>query len=342
MWDTKEHRVNFVELKKNPLVFPNILQRILSKKMEVNCVICNKEVDMGKQAYLSHRCGHYSHAGCHDPNDKALKCAQCFPDSTAAKNRVEIKEPGLASGLDWVKTKPSQASSWSQALKKVRDWNKRDAIDMNNPFTLLSMKKDIPWMIQYKQFGLAHMYDCGVTLEDFLKYGYSIDDLCAYEDIGKKGASRGLEALRVLGLSPDLLCDYPELLPMKKMRDQFQLTSLKICSPKTGGGLYFDPVVGLCTDKTDDWSIDNVIQLGLTFDDLVSYAGLRLKAHWDDLDVTREQMKKLKCKREDIETLITVNEDEEEERREVPRVKKEPKIVVRGPRTKVVRKYVKE
>lgn len=296
--------------------------------MDVNCVLCHEPVVFGRSMTIDHRCGCYTHTKCHvGLTDTRPKCPIHVPDSDAAKNIKSIDEP-TSPGPDWV-TAPvgSTASSVTaassvfikNAWSTLSDINKKTPEDISNPFTLLGMHKPIEWMIRVKKLGLKDMYEQGVRLNHFLENGYTINDLCLYKDIGKLGAERGLMALKKLGLNADLLLDHADKLPVTLMREKFKLTAADVCED---GILQFHPDKGL----RDDWSLDNLIYLGISFKDLQKHCGLKFRRHWDALEPTQEHMDALKCSTKDINLLLSdtgvsvaaidANENEEEEEQE--------------------------
>lgn len=300
--------------------------------MEINCPICHESIDLAQGSTLDHRCGCYTHAKCHvGIPDPRPRCPVHVPDSEAAKHVKAIEEP-VGTGPDWITAPPTSGAlaKIRNAWLNVKDMNKNNPEDISNPFTLLSMKKPIEWMIRVKKLGLKDMYDAGVTLKDFLENGYTITDLCTYRDIGKMGPQRGLAALLKLGLNADLLLDQTDKLPLEVMRKRFQLTSADIC--RADDTLQFHPQHGL----REDWSVDNLVYLGLTFKDLQRYCGLKMRHHWDALEATQEHMQALKCASADINLLVSnlidVGGNDEPE--------KEPTVTVGGSAQMQIRTYV--
>lgn len=289
--------------------------------MEVNCALCHEPVVFGRSMTIDHRCGCYTHTKCHvGLADARPKCPIHVPDSDAAKNIKSIDEP-TSPGPDWVTAPAAQSNVAAvgnafikNAWSTLSDINKKNPEDISNPFTLLGMHKPVEWMIRVKKLGLKDMYEQGVRLNHFLENGYTINDLCLYKDIGKLGAERGLMALKKLGLNADLLLDHADKLPLSLMREKFKLTSADICED---GILQFHPEKGL----RDDWSLDNLIYLGINFKDLQKYCGLKLRRHWDALEPTQEHMDALKCSTKDISLLLsdtgvsaaTIDANEEEQ-----------------------------
>jgi hypothetical protein len=207
------------------------------------------------------------------------------PESAAAKLAVPLAEPRYP-GQDWV----AQGYVEPSAAQKMSKWMEKS----DTPHKL--MKKGVPLeeMIRQNKWGLGQLYcDWGLRLEDFLKCGYSLDNLqAAYEDMRK----RPLPTLKTLGLNADLLLDYADLLPADVLRERYGMRPEDI-----GQSLRFDEKRGLCTPKTTDWNLDNLIYLGYKWNDLVTYLGLRNPEHWDDLQPTTDHLKQLGCTQEQVE-----------------------------------------
>jgi hypothetical protein len=188
---------------------------------------------------------------------------------------------------------------------RVKDATRRDAEDTENPKTWIAMKKSPEWIIKNKKVGLGHLFHAGVRLDDFLKNGYTLDDLCVFQDIGHRGPQRGLLTLQRLGLNPDHLIEYNVQLPIGEMQERFQLTPAKICSRAMNGGLGFHPAEGLRTPRSDHWYLEDVLYLGFTFQDLVA-CGLWSRDHLEKMGIPNaEQMKLLECTHADIDMLPT-------------------------------------
>jgi hypothetical protein len=268
----------------------------------MECVICGDELNLGREMCLDHDCGHYSHARCHSVDDGDLECAQCKPTSLAAQCRPELTEPAWQ-GADWVTCDTGTNNIASKVWSRVKDVGKRDAEDIETPLTLIQMKKPIEWIIRNKKLGLGHLFNAGVRLDDFLKNGYTLKDLCIFQDIGHRGPQRGLLAMQRLGLNPDHLIEYNVQLPIAEMRECFELTPAKICNRAMGGGLGFHSTDGLRTPRSTQWFLEDVLYLGFEFQDLVA-CGLWCRDHLDKMGhITRDHLKLLKCTQADIDLL---------------------------------------
>ncbi len=272
------------------------------------CAVCRKTVDQaGGEMFISHDdCEHISHTKCMDVSDKELACALCEPESMsgqiAAQMKAKIVEPKLGNE-DWV-TCPVKKGGGNKALKKLGRLFVAEEDD--DPVRLVAMGPKVcpvEHLID-KGIGLAHCHAEGVDLVHFLNSGWHIDDLCKFEDIGKKGPQRGLATLRVLGLSPDILVDYKHMLPMETMVERFGLTPELIASRDMNGGVGFHPTEGLRTPKSTDWTLDHLIELGFTFDDL-QRIGLRTREQWDALEPTRAQRRALNITTTEIDNFFS-------------------------------------
>lgn len=253
-------------------------------KAAIYCVICKKEIDLLRGINLDHECGCYSHARCHGPDDTDPQCALHKPESAAAKLATPLVEPRYP-GQDWV----AQGYVEPTFTQKTSKWAKK----ADTPHGLMQKGVPLEDMIRQKKWGLGHLYsDWGIRLEDFLKCGYSLDKLQVFEDV----RDRPLDTLITLGLDADLLKEYPKLLPADVLRERYGMTVEDI-----GPALRFDVKRGLCTSKTANWSLDNLIYLGYTWNDLVTYLGLKNPDHWDDLEPTTEHLKRLGCTQEQVE-----------------------------------------
>jgi hypothetical protein len=258
-------------------------------KRAIYCVICKGEVDLIRGINLDHDCGCYSHARCHGADDDDPQCALHKPESTAAKLAVPLIEPSYP-GKDWI----GQGYVEPSGPQKMYKWAKKP----DSPYFLMESHVPIEDMIRQKKWGLGHFYnDWGVRLEDFLRCGYSLDQLSVFEDMRK----RPLETLKTLGLNADVLLDYNHLMPAELLRERYGMT------PQDIPALAFDPKKGLCTPKTDQWGIDNLIYLGYKWRDLVTFLGLKNPDHWDALEPTTEHLAQLGCTQKDVDDYFGVN-----------------------------------
>jgi hypothetical protein len=295
-------------------------------------------MNLSRDIAIDFVCGCYAHADClpDDYNGSESECPFHNPEqSTLTGSVVPLVEP-VIEGEDWISNPIAPPTKLRQAYMAAKNYTKKDIEDIDSPFVLLKQKTPLEWIIRNKKWGLSHMHAMGVRLEDFLANGYTIDDLCIYKDIGgaSSSAARGrpLKALVRLGLSPDVLIDYQDKLPIEVMTERFGLTPAYISSRAFNGGLGFHPTQGLRTPHSTEWSVDNLIYLGFKFDDLLR-CGLNCKEQWDDLEVTtREQRAALGATKALISQLPSealIEDDEEDEPEEV--VAPPPPVRIREP-----------
>jgi hypothetical protein len=257
-------------------------------KRAIYCVICKGEVDLIRGINLDHDCGCYSHARCHGSEDADPQCALHNPGSATAKLVVPLDEPRYP-GKDWV----SQGYVEPSKMHKMYKLAKR----AESPYVLMEARVPIEDMIRRQGWGLGQLYnDWGVRLDDFLRCGYSIDQLQTYEDMRK----RPLDTLKALGLNADTLLDYADLMPADELRKRFGMTVQDIQA------LQFDPKRGLCTPTSSNWHLDNLIYLGYKWRDLVTLLGLRNPDHWDALAPTTDHLKQLECTQKEVEEYFGV------------------------------------
>lgn len=274
----------------------------------INCVICQKGIDVRRDMTIDfYPCHCYVHANClPSQNDIAYgddDCPQCKQSSPLQPLVQSIAEP-VAPGEDWVTTPPPAPGVLRSMYARVADTLVTDDRDVNHPRRLLQQHKPLKWIIQEKKWGLSHLVAMGVTLQDFLDNNYSLDELCVFQDIGGPATTpqRKQRALVRLGVDPDMLIDYQHLLPIETLRRDFALTPACISAISFNGGLGFHPIEGLRTPASAQWTLDNVIYLGYTYDDLLR-CGLRYQEQWDELEPTQDHMTALHVTDDDIAAL---------------------------------------
>ena len=272
------------------------------------CVICRNTINIRRDMTIDfYPCHCYVHANClPSQSDIAYAdddCPRCKTDSPLCSLVQSIVEPMLP-GEDWVTAPPCKPGVLASMYAKISDSLVVDDRDVNHPRRLLRQHKPLPWIMQEKKWGLGHLYAMGVRLRDFLDNNYTLDELCVFQDIGGQhtSAQRKQQALIQLGLNADALIDYQHLLPIETLQRDFALTPACISAPTFNGGLGFHPSDGLRSPKSMQWTLDNVIYLGYTYDDLLQ-CGLQYLDQWEELKPTTLHMKLLKAPRNCITSL---------------------------------------
>lgn len=268
----------------------------MSVKDKTLCVVCNDYVNAGKG--LRTDCGHWTHSECWRSIGKQKDFDNC-PRCLGYVDDTTLDEPVTDDGVDYVMNPPTKNTlsmlrgAASQVLTVL---SRKKRTDTANPFFLLSQgpyQMPIKSIIREHHIGLQHMIKAGVTIDDFLNNGYSIDDMLAFKDIGERGSQRAHQALWALQMTADHMRDYGDsLLSVNTLKEKLGVTPSIIC---TVFGLEFPPGGHpLRSPFSEDWTARDVVTLGLTMDDLLNHAGMEYQEQYFDLDPTTEDEVALK------------------------------------------------
>lgn len=291
------------------------------------CSICEQEIDMRRALRIPHDCGCYSHTACHNV-ESDFQCARCRVGSKAASLRLPYTEVNNYPDFDWVtvdrKDLMARVTSARVALGKWLSIGATHVQDTENPLILMRTKMSLETIMRRRNWCLGDFYFRGVTLDNFVQNGYSLDDL---QKVSQDVRERPLATLRRLGLTPDHLVEYNNLLPIEKL----QFKPQDIASKMTGGGLGYNPKVKcICSAGSGaKWTVDELLHLGFVFDDLVSI-GVNTRERWESLGkISRDQLKKLGARPQDIASLsheFPSSSEEEEEEDPQPEPKEEVEL----------------
>jgi len=253
----------------------------------MECVKCGLPVEEELRIPLR-QCSHRVHADCllADPEDvrSYKKCGLCLGHYAALEKKVTapVGEPRLLGARDWV-LNPGARNTGS-VVKKVASLipglgSKEDTFTSKNPFFLLQHRKPIGAIMQENALGLDHFLQVGVTMRDFLQHGYTWRDLQQYEDIGKRGTHRALQAISTgLKTTANDFRDYPDALPVQEVREHTRFRNGDVCrlfglTFPASGSRPGDPMEGGYLECNGDvqWNALDCVQMGLTFSDLKDF-----------------------------------------------------------------------
>jgi hypothetical protein len=255
--------------------------------------------------------------------DSDFKCARHDAGSKAASIRVPFEELNNYPDFDWVtvdrKDLSARVSSARVTLGKWLAVGATHVQDTENPLILMRSKLALETIMRRRKWCLADFYFRGITLDNFVHNGYSLNDL---RTVSKDVRDRPLATLRKFGLTPDHLVENNDLFPIAAL----QFKPRDIASVQTGGGLGFNPKTKcVCSPASGaKWNLEELLYLGFVFDDLVSI-GVNTQDRWETLGkLTKDQIERLGIQPGDIQGLarefpdqIEDSSDDEEKRQVV-------------------------
>jgi hypothetical protein len=253
----------------------------------MQCAVCCERADPSLS--IRHRqCGHHSHARClREPVNYKL-CGVCsgeIPERPAAAVAAGLfeGEPHTTDGIDYV-LHPGQKQNRYSVLNlaaSILSRKKEDSLATTQDFgRLLDNKVKLQVIMERNKLGLDHALQQGITAHDFLKNGYTWNDLLQFEDISKKGSKRALQALTTgLKANANLFRDYPDAFPFDKIKEHTKFESKDLCLLF---GLYFPENGPLECENDQKWNAQDCVNLGLKIDDLQDF-GLCLEQQYIDL-----------------------------------------------------------
>lgn len=163
------------------------------------CPVCRTTVPPGLHG-IRLECSHWVHTKCLDKKDPDFEqCAACKGDVDLSVPLVDANEPSCIDGRDYVQ-EPLASDSYFTSLRS-----------RSKVFTWLAERKPIEWMIRNQGYGLQRMLQDGVTMDDFMKNGYTWQDLRTFKDFSV-GGERGRQALFALKGNAEHFRDYAHLL----------------------------------------------------------------------------------------------------------------------------------
>jgi len=259
------------------------------------CPVCHKSIKPGLD--ITHGCGHQSHALCLDQaNPNFDQCAKCLNPTV----ELTLKQPTSLNGRDYV-TSPANRI-WSKITRKVEK--------LNSQLPLQHLMAEYNYDLQY-------LLSQGVTLDELLNSGYTVDDLELYDDFaGRNGQRRSKHTLISLGVEARHFREHPQLLS-------------KLEHPKdliTDFGLYFPdkdclPLSVYDKEPEQPYTLVELCNMGWTSKELFG-AGLDFIEQYQDLEPDRESERKMGISKKDIEQLPSYTE------REVVYDTREPEVII--------------
>lgn len=253
--------------------------------MEKECVLCKKIINPALS--IKHECNHWTHVDClpDQENPDFENCEACAGRFDPSKPLLPEVEPRPKNGRDYIMN-PLEPGMFYSIRKKFSE-----------PHQLLKQQSPIDWMMREHDIGLQTLLAEGVTIDDFLNNGYTWENLVLYKDLEKKN-DRSIYALCALKTTIDHFRDYADQLPLKEM------TFIKPSHIREYFGLQFDPSDDyLKSPYSDDWTAGDVVELGLTMDNLINDIGMYNLQQYINLNPNEELEKKLRATPKHIEFL---------------------------------------
>lgn len=261
----------------------------MSLKSKTQCVVCHTHADAGKS--LRVECGHRTHTACLAKINVPInytKCPQCLGHVDESVSR----EVDTLDGVDYVVNPPTFTNLGAlraAATNVLKVLARSNTVDTANPFSLLCQgpyQMPITSIIRNHDIGLQHMIKAGVTIDDFLDNGYSLEDLKSFKDLsGERGDARAQLALSTLQLTADHMRIYGSTtLPIETLRNDYGVTPEVICS--TYGLTCPEGGYVLSSPLSEDWLARDVVALGFKMDDLLDYAKMEYQEQYFALEAT--------------------------------------------------------
>lgn len=277
---------------------------------------CSRCGEPGKLVFgITHdKCGHYTHTVCAKDDidfDWCSEACRLGEPITVPKGSAG-GEPRLNDGVDYVKY-PGQKQAKNKVLGLVTGLiSKKPVTEVATPLELLNKRTPITQIMSKHGYGLDHMLRDGIIMNDFLKNGYSLEDVAIFEDVSKEGPDRALETLTSgLDLTANHLRDYPAKLSLSRLMELTGTKGDPVGLLHTHLGLEFPfEDQGLECFGDPNWNASHCTKLlGLSMDDLIDM-GLQTVEQYQALmyGLTPQQAAKaekaLKCTSEHINSLV--------------------------------------
>lgn len=273
------------------------------------CCACFKLVKPGMS--IKHEvCGHLMHAYCKEQSDPDFDyCDDCLNNPQKQKETQRtanvLEEPRcfLKDGRDYIEQ--PLIDEMGGLLSKIGNVFKRSDNDVRNTLSSgLPLKTLVAEYGCYLQCFLAN----GVTIDDFIKSGYTFNDLQETypSDLGPHADNeRYLNALYALGVDA-------EHFRAKRVPMNDKITPRDVIERF---GLQFGPNCGILTSNAEilatEWSLSDLARLGFTVDDLFG-AGLEYIEQYDQLSPDKKPQDAIKMgiKPSDIDQLPSYKEQQ--------------------------------
>lgn len=263
-----------------------------------DCSVCGKRAQPGFS--VTHiQCKHTSHTECNKDNFDPRKCPVCLAGAAVSADATNssvtttiggaVTEPRLFDGRDYVEQPgdPTGPSLIRKGLSAVASKivggsakSAKNAPEITSTRDVLNMRLPIKTIWAKHGYGLDHMLRDGILIDDFLRNRYKLSDLSQFQDISKEGPRRALRAFaHGLALSASHLKDHPDLLPFDQFKELTQIEPHQIGDVL---GLHFPEDGPLQCDGDTNWTAEDCVRLGLSFDDLKEL-GLQWTEQYQDL-----------------------------------------------------------
>lgn len=265
----------------------------------MNCSVCSKTVSAGLYGIkmLDASCGHWVHTvTCMDQKDLDFeRCLRC--KGSIVQEPVVWEEPLGINGVDYVEFSTGESSIFSSIKQSITRAKTKE------PFTWLQERKDIQWMKNEKHYGLQHMIQAGVTIEDFINNDYTWKDLKKYSDFNGKNKERGRKALQALCCNAEHFRDYHvilgEAIKDLEITGKHMVEVYGISFPDSPLG---KPMQVYCGKNKQPWQAKDLVKLGFKMYDLHG-AGIQYLEQYIALNPTDQDELALGVTKRDLELL---------------------------------------
>lgn len=252
------------------------------------CSVCRKQLDFIVDSPIHHtKCGHFACAGtCSDGKNES--CDTCINVAS-----VQSRQPGQ---LVVYPPPPTQTGVFAGLYNMAHV----ASINLRNRHETPDTSTDLHWLVGLgparvpvalllrKKFDFNRCVQKGITMDDFLRCGYSIGDLAGFPEVTPQLASDGItplgvQALQALKTTASHFRQYPSALPMEAVRQLTGLTNKHLVEQFY---LRFHPVSGIMSPRANmppdtEWTIDQLRYMGFsTMAQFIEELGLRKVSHY--------------------------------------------------------------
>ena len=253
-----------------------------------DCSSCGKVAEPSLS--IRHReCGHMTHTDCVGAKPNFKLCQVCvsgdIPRKAGGEDVFTTGEPHLQDGIDYINN-PGQKTrngliSASFGLVKSALIKEKKKPPKPTPEEVLRSRAPISEVFSKHKYGMDHMLRDGITIDDFLVNGYTLDDLQKFEYLNGTKPRKCLNCFtNGLGLTANHLRDYPDELPINQFKKLTKIAPEEFC---TRLGLEFPEDSGLVCFGDDNWNAMDMVGFGLTMDDLMDDFGMYAVEQYMDL-----------------------------------------------------------